>query len=72
MEARGGIEPPYTGFADPCITTLLPRRKISKLLIFFYLQTWAKIAGPEFFFDCDKIVIDFPTIFWQVVFQAAS
>lgn len=27
LEARGGIEPPYTGFADPCITTLLPRRK---------------------------------------------
>lgn len=24
MEAGGGIEPPYTGFADPCITTLLP------------------------------------------------
>ena len=27
MEARGGIEPPYTGFADPRITTLLPRQK---------------------------------------------
>ncbi len=25
LEARGGIEPPYIGFADPCITTLLPR-----------------------------------------------
>jgi hypothetical protein len=26
FEARGGIEPPYTGFADPRITTLLPRQ----------------------------------------------
>ncbi len=24
-EARGGIEPPYSGFANRCITTLLPR-----------------------------------------------
>ena len=26
-QARGGIEPPYIGFADRCITTLLPRRQ---------------------------------------------
>lgn len=25
-EARAGIEPAHTGFADQCITTLLPRR----------------------------------------------
>ncbi len=30
-KARGGIEPPYRGFADLCITTLLPRR-------FFFLS----------------------------------
>ena len=26
VEARAGIEPAHTGFADQCITTLLPRR----------------------------------------------
>lgn len=25
VEARAGIEPAHTGFADQCITTLLPR-----------------------------------------------
>ncbi len=25
MEAEAGIEPAHTGFADQCITTLLPR-----------------------------------------------
>ena len=28
IKARGGIEPPYTGFADPCIATLLPRQRV--------------------------------------------
>lgn len=26
-EARGGIEPPNSGFADRCLTTWLPRRE---------------------------------------------
>ena len=28
MEARAGIEPAHTGFANQCITTLLPRQAL--------------------------------------------
>ena len=28
VEARAGIEPAHTGFADQCITTLLPRHAL--------------------------------------------
>lgn len=30
LEAGGGIEPPNTGFAVPCITTLLPSLNLLK------------------------------------------
>ena len=39
MEARGGIEPPHIGFADRCITTLLPR------LDFQYLKIYGENQG---------------------------
>lgn len=33
VEAGGGIEPPYTGFANPRITTLLPSRTACEAVV---------------------------------------
>ena len=33
MEAWGGVEPPYNGFADRCLTTWLPGRIRIKYIV---------------------------------------
>ncbi len=54
MEARGGIEPPHIGFADRCITTLLPRLVQSFRTAPDNLYLGLKTSAPLIFYNASQ------------------